>query len=106
MTYLECRALNCINNHSRLCCLEGIEVCGPGANHVNETCCASFMDEADSYGNTVDNRDAMPETEIECDAEKCVHNSEGYCAAEDVLIDGSYAHRKEATDCNTFIERG
>ena len=105
MTNLECTALNCINNHSRLCCLDDIEVCGSDACRCRETCCASFADENDAFGNVLDSREAAPETHIDCDAHRCIYNADGICDAEEVLIDGSFAHRKDATCCDSFIAR-
>ncbi len=105
MTDLVCRALNCVNNHSRLCCLEEIEVGGRDAEHAQETCCGSFADESRGYSNMLDSREAEPETHIVCEAQRCIYNAEGVCSAGDVQIDGSAAHRRMGTSCETFLAR-
>ena len=105
MTNLECSALHCANNHSHLCCLSEINVGGANACRCSETCCESFVDSGNSYANVLDSRDAAPETRISCAAHHCVYNTSGICNAEDVQINGSFAHRRDATSCNTFIAR-
>ena len=105
MTNLECAALHCANNHNRLCNLSGITVQGANACHGRETCCASFSDETSAFSNALGGNDATPETNITCDAHRCIYNTDGMCEAEDVLIDGSFARQGDATCCDSFLAR-
>jgi hypothetical protein len=107
MTNLECTAQNCVNNRDRLCRLNGIEVHGEDACRCRETCCGNFSEAFAGFGNSIDAFEipAGEETEVGCDAKRCVYNAGGVCDAEEVMIDGSYAHRMDATCCDTFIEK-
>ena len=102
MTRLICEAVNCGNNHEHLCCLDEIEVCGCDAQTRDCTCCGSFIEGRHATMSAFGDISASAETEIACEAEACVYNSDGMCSALNVEIDGSYAHRMDATLCRTF----
>jgi hypothetical protein len=42
---------------------------------------------------------------IGCDAQNCVHNARGVCAADSISMDGSDASTKRQTSCETFFSR-
>ena len=81
MSKLFCDAVNCANNHERLCCLVDAE----------NRSLSAFADVQ-----------AEAETMIGCSAGACAYNAGGLCDARRVQIDGSYAHRTDATSCATF----
>ena len=103
MTNLTCRALHCVNNHSRLCCRREIQVGGQGAAHPQETRCDSYVRESEGYSNRLDSREAEEATRIDCEARRCVYNAGGLCGAGDVTMDGGAALRPDGTSCETFL---
>lgn len=104
MSRLVCDAVNCVNNHDRLCCLDEIEVCGLDACTCSETCCGSFAEGRNETISSFGSVDADEETGIGCEAGACTFNLDGICEAERVKIDGEYAHRMDSTCCSTFRE--
>ncbi len=104
MSRLVCDAVNCANNHDRLCCLEEIEVCGCDACDCEETCCGSFIEGRNSAMNSLADVSAEENTQIACEAGTCAFNSDGFCGADRVRMEGEYAHRSDATCCGTFRE--
>lgn len=102
MSKLFCDAVNCANNHERLCCLAEIEVRGDSADTSAETCCQSFADAENRSLSAFADVQAEAETMIGCSAGACAYNAGGLCDARRVQIDGSYAHRTDATSCATF----
>ena len=102
MSKLFCDAVNCGSNHERLCCLQAVEVRGENADTSADTCCASFIDAENVSLSAFADVSAAPETLIRCTAEACAHNAQGLCEAQRVQIEGTYAHRTDATFCRSF----
>jgi hypothetical protein len=104
MSRLVCDAVNCGNNHDRLCCLDEIEVCGCDACTCEGTCCGSFVDGKNEYISSFADVSASEDTHIGCEAGACVFNLDGICEADRVKMEGEYAHRMDSTCCGTFRE--
>ena len=105
MSRLVCDAVNCGNNHDRLCALEGIEVSGCSACACEGTCCKSFVDEKNAYISSFADVSASEDTHIDCEAGTCAYNVDGICEADRVKIEGQYAHRMDATCCASFRKK-
>ena len=43
---------------------------------------------------------------LSCTATNCVNNMSGICSASTINVSGSSAHSSEATQCETFAEKG
>ena len=102
MSKLYCDAVNCGNNHERLCALSEIAVRGADASSSTGTCCASFADGTGMVLNAFGEVHAEPETQIACTAQGCVWNQDGACEARSVQMEGTYAHSVSATFCRSF----
>lgn len=103
MTELKCKVENCTYNSDNCCCKGDIMVGGTHAKTENETCCESFAQrKEDSYSNA---SDPCKSISIDCEAVKCVYNSDYKCQAEHVDIKGCGACDCRETACATFKER-
>lgn len=115
MERLSCSAKDCVNNINFLCSAKAIHVKGIDAYSSSGTLCSTYK-----FNNFTNAVSSVPNVnfygaitqpfthkitmspEIACDAIKCVHNSKGYCAASDVLINGEYADSMNKVICETF----
>ena len=97
---LSCCADSCENFKNGYCSLTSIEVSGRGAQNSASTCCKSFAPQSNSFIN--ESKLECPYSNIMCDAENCVHNSEGCCCADYIDIAGHAASQSEDTVCSTF----
>ncbi len=105
MAQLGCTAKNCIYNQSEYCCKGDIMVGGSEAHNTEGTCCESFRTGDREH---VSNRAAgHPEKtiSIDCEAVKCVYNTNYRCYADHVDIKGSNAATCKETACATFREK-
>lgn len=106
MVKLHCGARNCANNRDDLCVLEDIRVDGCEACREDQTCCLSFRARGVSYENAAGEPvRAVPETEIACDAARCVHHCGCGCGAASVRVGGDGACDCRETACETFQAR-
>lgn len=104
MTRLECSVKNCIHNEEPYCCKGDITVEGSRARNTSETCCGSFQERTRECGcNSVGHR--SPDIEVECGAQKCVHNEDCKCAATRIGIVGGNATDCQDTQCASFCCR-
>lgn len=106
MADLKCTVDNCVYNEEHLCSKGDIMVGGRNACSCQETCCESFMEQRegrDSFRNST----AHPARciSIDCEAAKCVYNSNYKCAADHVDIEGCGACDCKQTACATFSEK-
>ena len=94
MAELKCAVDNCTYNRDRLCC----------ACSCDETCCESFREEK---GDRVTNAAQHPTQtiSIDCEAVKCIYNTNYKCLADHVDIKGCGAADCRETSCATFKER-
>ena len=102
MTKLQCHVIHCSSNKDHCCCRPEIQVEGKQACCSDETCCDSYTNILDNATNDVGYKTPNQSMPIACDAQKCVHNQSGMCAAESICVDGSSAHEKSQTVCSTF----
>ncbi len=106
MADLKCSAENCIYNEACLCAKGDIMVGGRRACDCGETCCESFQQKregADSFKSSVTH--PSPTISIDCEAVKCIYNSNYKCHADHVDISGNQASSSRQTCCATFSER-
>jgi hypothetical protein len=105
MAELQCRVENCTYNKETFCCKGDIMVGGRHADRENDTNCESFAQRREGY-DTFSNSTAhvSPHISIDCEAEKCVYNSDYRCVADHVDIRGAGAADSMETACATFQE--
>lgn len=104
MANLCCKAECCTYNKGDLCSKGDIVVGGKFAVDADETCCESFSEKrGDTFTSAMENPSQT--IMIDCDASKCVHNSDYKCHAEYVEIKGCGANNCRETACATFKER-
>ena len=105
MAELKCSVDNCAYNKSECCCKGDILVGGKHACCDDDTCCESFAEsKGDRFTNALNNH---PSTviSIDCEAVKCVYNSNYKCTAAHVDIKGCGACDCKETTCATFTEK-
>lgn len=103
MAELKCGANTCCYNKEAYCSKGDIMVGGRHADKPDETCCESFSDKRnDSYTSALDH--ACKTISIDCEATKCIYNSNFKCKAEHVDIKGCNACGCSETACGTFKE--
>lgn len=104
MTELDCNVANCVYNKKQCCCKGDIMVSGTHACKVDDTCCESFAQKkGDSYTSAMEHPSKT--ISVDCEAVKCVHNSEYKCHANKIDIKGSGACDCSGTACATFSEK-
>ena len=106
MTNLECNVSSCVYNCSSLCSRDTINVGGASAERKAQTCCTSYQKrpENDTY-NSMRCSLAKPDTEVTCDAYKCVYNGSGKCNADDICVDCCNCcepNCESETQCSSF----
>lgn len=103
MAELKCGVENCGYNQDHCCCKGDIMVGGSHACDCEGTCCESFSQRQDNaYVSSLDH--PCRTISIDCEAEKCVYNSNYKCHAERVDIRGCGAADCRQTQCATFRE--
>ena len=103
MAELKCAVDNCTYNSDRLCCKGDILVGGKNARKEDETCCESFRQRNEKTASNSMN--PARTIAIDCQAVKCVYNTDCKCSAEHVDIRGCGACDCGETNCATFRER-
>lgn len=104
MAQLNCAVENCYYNKSNCCCKGDIMVGGKHACCDDDTCCESFTNEKrDSYTSSLEH--PCRTISIDCEAVKCMYNSNYKCVAEHVDIKGCGASGCRETSCATFQEK-
>lgn len=103
MAQLDCTVENCLYNRDQYCCKGDIMVGGKHADRSDDTCCDSFTQrKEDSYTSAMEHPSRT--ISIDCEAVKCVYNSNYKCVAEHVDIKGCGACDCRETSCATFKE--
>ncbi len=106
MADLKCMAVNCTYNKEKLCSKGDIMVGGKHADNTDDTCCESFAPRRDGNDVFTSALEHPSRTiSIDCEAVKCVYNSNYKCVAEHVDIQGSKANESRETACATFKEK-
>ena len=106
MAELKCAAVNCTYNKERYCSKGDIMVGGKHADKEEDTCCESFAErrgESNAYTSSLSHPSSI--ISIDCEAVKCIYNSNYKCVADHVDIAGSDASASRETACATFTER-
>lgn len=104
MAELKCTVENCIYNESDYCCKGDIMVGGKHAGKTEDTCCESFATaKEDRYTSSLEHPSKV--ISIDCEAVKCVYNSNYKCIAQHVDIKGNGAANAVQTVCATFKEK-
>ncbi|MDE7417756.1 MAG: DUF1540 domain-containing protein [Lachnospiraceae bacterium] len=104
MSELTCGVCNCTYNKDRCCCKGDIMVGGKHSCDCDDTCCESFHKRSgDSFTSAVSH--PSQHISIDCEAVKCVYNSDYRCNAEHVDIKGNHAGTSGETLCATFREK-
>ena len=106
MAELKCGAESCVYNREKLCSKGDIMVGGKHACNSEETCCESFIckkPDVDAYTSAIAHPSHV--ISIDCEAVKCVYNSNYKCVAEHVDIKGHGAEESKETVCATFKEK-
>ena len=87
MAELKCAVDTCVYNNSECCCKGDIMVGGMRALSCEETCCESFREKK---GDRATNEAKHPSRtiSIDCEAVKCISNSNYKCLADHVAIRG------------------
>ena len=104
MVKLTCGATTCFYNKDNKCCKGDIMVGGKNACESGDTNCESFHKrDRDTYTSSI----AHPSDNIsvDCEAVKCVYNSNYRCNADKVDIKGCNACTSHETLCATFKEK-
>lgn len=103
MTQLNCGVNSCIHNQDKMCCKGDITIGGKHACCTSDTCCDSFCEKKDhAYVSAIEHPSKI--VSIDCEATKCMYNSNYKCHAEHVAIKGFGAKKREGTLCETFRE--
>ena len=106
MAELKCGVENCTYNKEYYCSKGDIMVGGRHACKEEDTCCESFAqrrEKADAYTSSLGHPSKI--ISIDCEAVKCVYNSNYKCVAEHVDIKGCGASDCRETSCATFTEK-
>lgn len=104
MAELRCSVDNCVHNKSEYCCKGDILVGGKHACCDDDTCCESFSEtKNDRFISSTGHPSSV--ISIDCEAVKCVYNSNYKCTANHVDIKGCGACNCAETACSTFQER-
>lgn len=106
MAELKCAVENCTYNDQCLCAKGDIMVGGRHACDCDETCCESFFPERDGM-DTFKSSVVHPSStiSIDCEAVRCIYNSNYKCHADHVDIKGRGANNCGQTACATFEEK-
>lgn len=110
MPELRCAVQTCAHNKNSLCSLDTIEVGGSNATQSKDTCCDSFREKrTDGYTNCADGGCgcgcASERSQINCKAHDCQYNHGCSCHAGKVNVQGTNAHKSQATQCGTFSSK-
>lgn len=106
MAVLNCGATNCTYNQDNQCCKGEISIGGRNAYDCGDTCCESFAERREGH-DAFTSATVYPSKviSIDCDAVKCIYNSDYKCGADHVEISGCGADGCRETSCATFQER-
>lgn len=119
MTNLRCSVSKCVNNHSKVCNAQNINILGADSHISRDTCCYTFRE--NSFKNALSNlsninyfgelkqifnssTSTQIETRIYCDVKACYYNSLGNCTAKNINVVQHFDNDMSGTCCETFIE--
>ena len=105
MSKIVCCASSCLFTRNNNCHKNEIAVNGKGAHSSLGTFCESFYIRGFEAFNQEFAYIDISNTNIYCDAIKCLHNNTGFCLAQIVDIDGKEAKKPKETSCSSYIDR-
>lgn len=104
MAELSCDMTKCTYNKESCCCKGDIMVGGRTAHEKDSTSCDSYRERrGDAYVSAVEN--PKHTISIDCEAVKCMYNSNYRCSAEHVDIKRNGTGIGKETLCATFHEK-
>ena len=104
MAELKCGVENCTYNNEHYCCKGDIMVGGTHACDCQETCCESFRSAGSDRAKNATEHPSRT-ISIDCEAVRCMYNTNYKCYADHVDIKGNGANDCKETACATFTER-
>ena len=111
MPKLQCKVNQCVHNTDGLCAKNYIDVDGPSANTKKETCCKSYLLKDQNNLNYEFSKlyeETSLQTEVYCDAIKCVYEKGQRCYADRIEIaninnnQNNNSKQSSVTHCKTF----
>lgn len=104
MAELKCKADTCTYNKDEYCCKGDIMVGGKHACCDDDTCCESFYERREgAFTSSMEHPSRT--ISIDCEATKCMYNTNYKCYANHVDIKGNGAGNSRETACATFKEK-
>lgn len=104
MAELSCDMMNCTYNKDRYCCKGDIMVGGKHAEEKDKTSCESFLERKnDSFTSAIEHPSLM--ISIDCEAVKCMYNTNYRCTAKHVDIKRNVTGSGKESLCGTFQEK-
>jgi len=100
MAKIICTVTNCYYNNRLGCSAPAITVDGNSADESRKTCCETFIEQKPGVRSSVS--EPKSNTDIKCEAVKCVFNKSGICQSADIVVNGKNAQVSEETCCSTF----
>lgn len=100
MAQINCTVTNCYFNNRQGCTAPSIEVDGKKAEKSRLTSCNTFIEQKPGIRSSVS--EPKSDTDIKCEAVKCIYNKSEHCNASDILVNGRNASVPEETCCSTF----
>ncbi len=106
MPTISCQVKKCCYNKDGGCRLDGVRVEGKHAVISSDTMCDSFADKcsAEATNSCECSPCACDCAEIECSAENCKYNDDGYCDAKTITMGCGSSKCASETSCETFEE--
>ncbi|MEG1483378.1 DUF1540 domain-containing protein [Clostridium sp.] len=99
MTGVMCSVSNCAFNKENQCCNSSICIGGKSAAQSSKTYCSNFQE---FNGLLSLNENGKSSIDIECEAEKCIHNKSGECHAKNIIINSDNINEYNDTMCGSF----
>ena len=100
MSKISCTVTNCYYNNRLGCSASAVTVDGKSADESRRTCCDTFIEQKPGVRSSVS--EPRSDTEIKCEAVKCVFNKSETCQATNIVVNGKNAQATEETCCSTF----
>ena len=100
MAQIICTVTNCYYNKRQGCTAPALTVDGKNADESRRTCCDTFIEQKPGARSSVS--EPKSNTDIKCEAVKCVYNQSEKCQAKNILVNGKNAEVPEETCCSTF----
>ncbi len=102
MPEITCSATKCVYNEEGYCEKENIKIDIQDCTSEDcLTCCDSFSDQESCKGSCCKNS-VSDSSEVECLATNCIYNSNRYCSADAIAVEGHGADCCEETYCDTY----